>query len=750
MRSMLVKMAPWPLFVLAFAIACGTENTVAAPTATPHATPTAAPTATPTPPAVSESDANLESGVPKAPEFAGISGWINSEPLSMADLRGKVVLIDFWTYTCINCIRTFEHLKEWHSKYADKGLVIVGVHSPEFLFETVRANVEQAVSDFGIEYPVAQDNQLNTWQTFGNRSWPGKFLIDKGGTVRFRHFGEGQYAETERWIRELLSETEVTLSDVPANTDADGPVYPGLQSSSSLDEAVTRELYASSIKNRIAFTNGGEKLAYVGNSEYFSESSGVTTFTDPGDHQNHYLYLQGNWERGPESVTHARETTAHEDYVAIRFYSNEVNAVVGMTDAEYDVRVTLADEPLDRSLAGDDIRFDNDGNSYFVVEQSRMFNIVRLEEFGTHELRLSSNSEDFELYTFTFGHYQRTPRELVGIKNWINSPALSLADLRGKVVIVVFFSVACDDCIQIQPFIETWRQKYEDHGLSVVAVHTPQFEFEKRHEVVTQSLEDQKVEYPVGIDQDWTTAGAFGNSSVPGSYLLDKNGFIRHLRLGPGGYTVMEQEIRHWLEDAGADVSNIPISSQPELEPDPRTFALEDDVRRTRDIHLGSAKNGAESPDPYFPQEEYYQGTNGTISFQDPGEYENSYVYLHGKWQTGEESIVHSSNTDSYTDYLAFKMVGQRAAAVLSNGDGVALRVRITLDDAPVPHDLAGEDVLYDTEGESYVAVDRPRVYHLVDLPDYASHDVRLWSDSSGLEVYTITFEANIFEPEPF
>ena len=117
----------------------------------------------------------------------------------------------------------------------------------------MRANVEQAVSDFGIEYPVAQDNQLNTWQAYRNRSWPGKFLVDGNGVIRYQHFGEGQYAETERWIRELLAETGVSLDNVPANPAADGPVYPGLQSSSSIDEAVTRELFASSIKNRSAF-----------------------------------------------------------------------------------------------------------------------------------------------------------------------------------------------------------------------------------------------------------------------------------------------------------------------------------------------------------------------------------------------------------------------------------------------------------------------------------------------------------------
>ena len=740
----------WPLFLLACTLACGSEIPTVVPTATPTTMPTGVPTATSTSTESIQTNVDVESDEPTAPEFAGISGWINSEPLRMADLRGKVVLIDFWTYTCINCIRTFTHLKEWHAKYADKGLVVVGVHSPEFLFEAVRSNVEQAVSDFGIEYPVAQDNLLNTWQAFGNRSWPGKFLVDMNGGIRYRHFGEGQYAETERQIRKLLAETGVSLDDVSENPAADGPVYPGLQSSSSIEEEVTRELFASSIKNRIAFRNGGEKLAYIGNSEYFSESAGVTTYTDPGEHQNHYLYLEGKWESGRESLTHARETSGYDDYVAIKFYSNDVNVVLGMNDSEYEVRVTLSDSSLARSQAGDDIRYDAEGNSYFVVDQARMFNIVRLDEFGTHELKISSNSDDFELFTFSFGHYQRTPRELAGITDWINTAPLALSDLRGKVVLVVFFSVACDDCIQNQPFIESWRRKYDGHGLTVVGVHTPQFEFEKRLDVVIRSLEDQGIMHAVAVDRDGATSRAFRNPSVPGIYLLDNQGFIRHVRFGPGGYTLMEQEIRHWLEDAGKDVSGIPFNTQKELEPDPRTFALDSELRRTRDIFMGASRNDPEGPDPFFRQQEYYRQTSKTVEYRDPGEHENHYVYLHGLWRSDEESIVHSSDTAESEDYVAFKMVGKKAAAILSNGDSSVQRVRVTMDDAPVPQEMAGEDVLYDTDGESYVTVDRPRVYYLIDLPEYGSHDVKLWSNSAGLEVYTITFEANAFEPEPF
>ena len=128
-----------------------------------------------------------------APEFAGIVNWINSPPLTMEELRGKVVLIDFWTYTCINCIRTLPYIKEWHAKYADRGLVIVGVHSPEFEFEKRTDNVVRSAEESGLAYPIAQDNEFGTWRAFNNNAWPSKFLIDAAGTIRYAHVGEGAY-----------------------------------------------------------------------------------------------------------------------------------------------------------------------------------------------------------------------------------------------------------------------------------------------------------------------------------------------------------------------------------------------------------------------------------------------------------------------------------------------------------------------------------------------------------------------------
>ncbi|WP_175624702.1 MULTISPECIES: thioredoxin family protein [Oxalobacteraceae] len=142
----------------------------------------------------------------QAPEFTGIEKWLNSEPLSMQKLRGKVVLVDFWTYTCINCIRTLPYVKNWYDKYKDQGLTVVGVHTPEYPFERSTENVSKAIQRFDIKYPVAQDNRYATWTAYSNQYWPAVYLINKKGQIVYTHFGEGKYQETEAKIRELLAE----------------------------------------------------------------------------------------------------------------------------------------------------------------------------------------------------------------------------------------------------------------------------------------------------------------------------------------------------------------------------------------------------------------------------------------------------------------------------------------------------------------------------------------------------------------
>lgn len=147
----------------------------------------------------------------KAPEFDRVTGYLNTKPIGLSDLKGKVVLVDFWTYSCINCIRTIPYLVDWNEKYADKGLAIVGVHAPEFEFEKNIENVKEAVERFGIKYPVIQDNDKGTWNAYQNQYWPRKYIVDNEGYVRYDHIGEGGYAETEKVIQSLLQERILNL-----------------------------------------------------------------------------------------------------------------------------------------------------------------------------------------------------------------------------------------------------------------------------------------------------------------------------------------------------------------------------------------------------------------------------------------------------------------------------------------------------------------------------------------------------------
>jgi thiol-disulfide isomerase/thioredoxin len=140
-----------------------------------------------------------------APNFVGISNWFNSPPLTIAGLRGKVVLVDFWTYGCVNCVNTLPHVTELYAKYRDRGLVVVGVHTPEFPFERSASNVQAALKRHGITYPVAQDNNSQTWNAYGNQYWPAQYIVDQSGKIVYQHDGEGQYQEIDRTIGRLLS-----------------------------------------------------------------------------------------------------------------------------------------------------------------------------------------------------------------------------------------------------------------------------------------------------------------------------------------------------------------------------------------------------------------------------------------------------------------------------------------------------------------------------------------------------------------
>ncbi len=411
MRKSLLVLFGVLLLIGVLAAACGgSDDTPEAPapaeTAMPSdsATPDAAtPEATAPPDAATPTPMSLTGSMggevgDTAPEFSGITQWLSSNPLTMEGLRGQVVLIDFWTYTCINCIRTLPYLIEWNEKYADKGLTIVGVHAPEFEFEKVTENVIEASAELGVVWPVAQDNDFRTWRSYNNRFWPAKYLIDANGLVRYRHFGEGAYDETEEQIRNLLTEAGVDVAGIAANPDT-GPAFdPRAQGTSRADQQ-TREIYGGWGRNASGF--------YIADVRYHEGGAGATqVYRDPGAHLNQFIYLNGQWTSDLEAIEHARETEDYEDYIALKFFARSVNAVVDIEEnvEPFDVQVTLADAPLKENEAGADVVVEAD-RSYFTVDEPRLYEVVSLPEFGEGELKFASNSADFALFALTFGSY---------------------------------------------------------------------------------------------------------------------------------------------------------------------------------------------------------------------------------------------------------------------------------------------------------------------------------------------------------
>ena len=336
-----------------------------------------------------------------APEFKGIEAWINSEPLTVKELRGKVVLVDFWTYTCVNCIRTISYLKEWNEKYADDGLVIVGIHSPEFEFEKDYANVVQATKDHGVTWAVAQDNDFKTWENYSNRFWPAKYLIDKDGMVRYTHFGEGAYDDTEKEIRNLLIEAGASLSSPPS-------VSPGEQREDQTYIAarrptVTRELYAGFFLAEL-----GE---YVRQKEFFRGLGQVVDLEVPDELKRGVIYFDGQWVVQPEHTRHGRNTTNYEDVLSLVYSARSLNVVLTSDSGEpYTVRVKLEGEFLTDENKGEDVTISANGESFVLVDEPRMYSVIEAPEYTKDNLlTLSSNSDDFGIFAFTFGVYETGP-----------------------------------------------------------------------------------------------------------------------------------------------------------------------------------------------------------------------------------------------------------------------------------------------------------------------------------------------------
>jgi len=303
---------------------------------------------------ITDTQSPLESSGPDAPEFVGIVDWENSTPLTLASLRGKVVLVDFWTYSCINCQRTIPFLRQWWSKYKDNGFVIVGVHSPEFDFEKNLGNIRRAIKDYEVGWPVAVDSNMITWNAYNNQYWPAEYLIDKSGRIRHTHFGEGEYDVTERAIQSLLAESGKAVSSTLASAD------PGISSDVS---AQTPETYAG---------------------------------TERGDGT---IQLSGSWTTHPEYVEHAGQSGPGHDYLEIAYQARRVFIVAGASSGPVSVRVTIDGHDLTKSRAGSAVMFDELGHSFFVVDHDDLYPLVSLDKFGRHILRVSPEEVGFRLYT---------------------------------------------------------------------------------------------------------------------------------------------------------------------------------------------------------------------------------------------------------------------------------------------------------------------------------------------------------------
>lgn len=303
-----------------------------------------------------------------APEFREISAWINSKPLNMAALKGKVVLIDFWTYSCINCIRTLPYLKEWYKKYHADGFEIIGIHTPEFEFEKKLSNVEMAVKKNEIPYPVALDNNYGTWLSFNNRYWPAHYLIDKNGNVVFEHFGEGNYQETEQNIRVLLGLKENTEGLEKRNTEF-----------SFLE---TPETYL-----------GYRRTTHFQSTEKIQEDVSAQ-YSDPKNLEKDHWALQGKWNIQAEKVV--SEEAGNQ--LKLHFYARKVFLVMGtVNDQPADVKVLLDGKPIGNS-AGSAVR-----NNKITVKNHTLYEIVNLPSAGSHILTLITSAPNVEFYAFTFG-----------------------------------------------------------------------------------------------------------------------------------------------------------------------------------------------------------------------------------------------------------------------------------------------------------------------------------------------------------
>ena len=319
----------------------------------------------------------------KTAELTGIDGYINTggKPIKISDYKGKgVVLIDIWTYSCINCKRTLPYVTSWYEKYKDKGFIIIGVHTPEFAFEHVQKNVEDAMKKEGVLYPVVLDNEYATWNAFGNRFWPRKYLIDIDGYIVYDHAGEGDYDNAELAIQKALMERNDRLG-----LDSNGIALPTTKVNTGGIEAASPETYFGASRNE-----------YLGNGD--KGKNGIQDFVLPGVTNSNTLYLGGKWNVENE-YAETIDTNAKVEYA---YNAKGVYLVAGAKTGSVTMEVTTDGKPIDSAMRGDDV-FEKDGRTYVTITENRLYRIIDAKSASKHVLEFSISGSGLQVYTFTFG-----------------------------------------------------------------------------------------------------------------------------------------------------------------------------------------------------------------------------------------------------------------------------------------------------------------------------------------------------------
>lgn len=325
------------------------------------------------------------SGAPRVegelPSLGGAVAWLNSEPLTPAALRGKVVMIDFWTYSCINCLRTLPYLRAWQERYQDHGFTIVGVHTPEFAFEKNESNVSRAVRDLGVPYPVAIDNDYAIWRAFNNQYWPAHYFVDSLGRTRGHHFGEGGYEESEQLIRELLA--EAGNSNLPAPT--------GVMNGKGVEVAADEGSVAS-------------PETYVGydRTENFASSAPIAQdraadYAAPSSLQLNQWALSGNWTIGAESAT----ANSAGGKISFRFHARDLHLVLGPPADGKPLRFRVR---IDNRVPAADRGVDVDAQGNGSVHEQRLYQLIRQSgSVQDHTFTIEFLDPGVQAYAFTFG-----------------------------------------------------------------------------------------------------------------------------------------------------------------------------------------------------------------------------------------------------------------------------------------------------------------------------------------------------------